>query len=262
MAKSKAVNLALFIHLMCIYFEYTIFLEAENCHSTWTRISSYIVLGSCVLFLMDIEIYPRRYQQRSSNLQIIVFVIEVILSLLCIEVFMLFFWLKLELVIVMTLKAFLGDIGSVFARNTVNFVVILISLISFIYAAFVTNKLNKIIANTRIYYEKLKIFVKNVFDYSSDRVKNSSAGGQGTTTTTARCIIVPCEQIGVRPQEICAMRAPVGPGGDHLLPTQPRQPRQRRATTPGRAPRSGSRSRSNSNSNRRNLRRSPRLNRC
>lgn len=231
MTDSKALNVALIIHVL---FRYTIFVEYPECHSSWTRVSSFIILASCILFLLDIEIFPIRYKKHVSNLSFVSFLIESCLALLIIEISMLLIWLKIEYVIVLFIRATLGNTKSFWSSKIINLTVITISIVFFFYAAFVTNRMDNILIFTRFYYSKLKNFIQYLFTRSPETDNNESRFNRG------QCVIVPCEQLGINPN-MCGPRidtAAIGPGGDE--PTRSQTRRRRRSNSRGGRGRSNS----------------------
>lgn len=221
MACTKAVIVAIIFHLI---FRYTIFVDYPDCNSNWTRVSSYIILASCFLFLLDIEIFPTRYKQKIASLSYISLVIETTIAVLFIEVFMLLIWMKLELYIVILIKAILGDIKSFWTKKIVNTIVITISVIFFTYAAFVTNRLDLIIDNIKLALLKVKSLGNYLMTKSTSNRNQQQQQQQNTQFRSGQCVIVPCESLGINP-EMCVNANSQLPDADigDRLPTKRRR---------------------------------------
>jgi hypothetical protein len=211
MASPSSVIVAIIFHLI---FRGTVFVEYPDCHSNWTRVSSYIILASCILFLLDIEIFPTRYKQHIASFSFISLFVETTIALLFIEVFMLVIWMKLELFIVIFIRAILGDIKSFWTRKIVNAIVIMISVTFFIYAAFVTNRLDHIIFNFNLGLSKVKNFGNYLMTKSTSTFK-TNLQQQNSQFRSGQCVIVPCERLGINP-EMCINSQLPDADGDRL----------------------------------------------
>lgn len=196
MACSKAVSLAIIIHLIL---RCTVFVEYQDCHSNWTKVSSFIILASCILFLLDLEIIPNRYKRNVASFNFISLFAETTIALLLIEVFMIIIWMKLELFIVIFIRAILGDIKSFWTRKVVNLIVIMISITFFIYAAFVTNRLDQLM-------NQFKLLLIQIKDYGLELIKNTPFmvhSQQNSQIRSGQCVVVPCSRLGISP-DMCS----------------------------------------------------------